>query len=85
MVRGTQATVTVRVTNTGRRAGSDVVQLYVGDPPAAQEPPKQLKGYQKVTLRPGQSRVVTFQLDANALAAWSSAQHRWIVHPARTR
>jgi len=83
--RGKQATVTVRVTNTGRQEGSDVVQLYLGDPPAAQEPPKQLKGYRKVSLRPGQSTLVRFHLDAGALAAWSSAEHRWIVHPGTYR
>jgi beta-glucosidase len=78
---GAGATVSVRVTNTGHRAGAEVVQLYVGDPPAAGEPPKQLKGYQKVTLRPGQHRTVTFRLAAADLAVWSEAQGRSVVVP----
>ena len=43
-------TVTADITNTGRRAGADVVQLYLGEPAAATEPPQQLKGFQKVQL-----------------------------------
>ena len=46
-------TATVPVTNTGSRAGAEVVQLYVGQPASAGEPPKQLKGFRKVTLAPG--------------------------------
>jgi beta-glucosidase len=76
---GGGATVSVRVTNTGHRAGAEVVQLYVGAPPAAGEPPQQLKGYQKVTLRPGQHRTVTFRLTAADLAVWSQAQGRSVV------
>ncbi len=53
-------TVSAKVTNTGHVAGSDVAQLYLGDPAAAGEPPRQLKGFQKVTLRPGQSTTVRF-------------------------
>jgi beta-glucosidase len=47
--------VSATVTNTGSRAGTDVAQLYLGDPAAAGEPPRQLKGFQRVTLNPGQS------------------------------
>ena len=43
------------VTNTGRVAGSDVAQLYLGDPAAAGEPPRQLKGFQRSACSPGQS------------------------------
>ena len=53
-------TVSAAITNTGRVAGSDVAQLYLSDPAAATEPPRQLKGFQKVTLRPGQSATVRF-------------------------
>ena len=73
--------VAVRVTNTGRRTGSEVAQLYLGSPAAAQEPPKQLKGYAKVTLRPGETRTVTFRLGSADLAAWSAG--RWVVAPGR--
>jgi beta-glucosidase len=70
--------VSVRVTNTGRRAGSDIVQLYLNDPPASKEPPKQLKGYRKVRLAAGASRTVTLQLTRSAFASWDG---RWLVRP----
>ncbi len=78
---GRQVTVTVRVTNTGRRAGAEVVQLYLGSPPSAAEPPRQLKGFQKVQLGLGQSTRVAFRLDAQALAGWGDpAMHRWTTY-----
>ncbi|HEY0716091.1 MAG TPA: glycoside hydrolase family 3 C-terminal domain-containing protein, partial [Streptosporangiaceae bacterium] len=62
-ISGTQdAQVTATVTNTGHRAGTDVAQLYVTDPVSAGEPPRQLKGFQRVSLRPGQSERVRFEL-----------------------
>jgi beta-glucosidase len=71
-------TVSADVTNTGHRSGSDVVQLYVGDPSSAAvpEPPNQLQGFQKVALGPGQTRRVTFSprpdhLLAHAVGRWS--------------
>jgi beta-glucosidase len=79
---GASTTVRVRVTNTGSRTGSDVVQLYVNAPAAAHEPPKQLKDYGKVTLRPGGSRTVTFRLGRDAFASWNG---HWVVHPGRYR
>ncbi len=69
----TVATVSAQVTNTGRTAGSDVVQLYVGDPASTGEPPLQLKGFQRVTLARGQSEAVTFHLDARSLAYFQTS------------
>ena len=54
-------TVSATVTNTGKVAGSDVAQLYLGDPGVAGEPPRQLKGFDKVNLQPGQSQTVQVQ------------------------
>jgi len=70
--------VSADVTNTGRREGADVAQLYVGDPAPTGEPPEQLKGFQRVTLRPGQTARVTFTLDRSALAWWNG---QWTVTP----
>jgi beta-glucosidase len=67
------ATVRATVTNTGSRTGAEVAQLYVGQPAANGEPPHQLKGYQKITLTPGQSQVVTFTLTPRDLAHWNGA------------
>jgi beta-glucosidase len=71
------ATVTAKITNTGSVAGADVAQLYVGDPAASQDPPKQLKGFQRVTLSPGASTTVSFPLTIHDLASWSSAANAW--------
>ncbi|HEY5357023.1 MAG TPA: glycoside hydrolase family 3 C-terminal domain-containing protein [Streptosporangiaceae bacterium] len=71
--------VTARVTNTGRVTGSDVVQLYLGDPAVTGEPPRQLKGFQKITLGPGQSTRVTFTLDAHDLSYWNQSANGWVV------
>jgi beta-glucosidase len=76
---GGQVTVSATVTNTGRVAGSDVVQLYLGDPPVSGEPPRQLKGFQKVTLRPGRSATVRFTLTSHDLSYWDDAAGGWTV------
>jgi beta-glucosidase len=74
-------TVTAEITNTGPVAGSDVAQLYLGDPASAGEPPRQLKGFQRVTLAPGQSQTVTFHLNASALAYWDTDANGWVDAP----
>jgi beta-glucosidase len=79
--RGALVKVTARVTNTGRVAGSEVAQLYLGDPADAGEPPRQLKGFQRVALGPGQSGVVSFTLDAHDLSYWNDAANGWVVPP----
>jgi beta-glucosidase len=73
--------VSVDVTNTGHRTGTQVVQVYVTDPASAGEPPLQLKGFAKVTLRPGQHRLVQVQLDQHAFAHWDTASQSWQVTP----
>jgi beta-glucosidase len=78
---GEHATVKVRVTNTGPREGAEVVQLYLGSPAAAAEPPKQLKGFEKILLRPGEGKVVTMKLDKDSLAAYDSESRAWKVYP----
>jgi beta-glucosidase len=75
------ANVSFDVVNTGRRSGAEVPQLYVADPPASGEPPKQLKGFTKVSLQPGQSQRVTLPLDFRSFAYWSTAAGTWQVAP----
>jgi beta-glucosidase len=65
--------VSAVITNTGSRAGSDVAQLYVGDPASTGEPPRQLEGFTRVTLAPGQSAPVSFTLTPQQLSWWDSA------------
>jgi len=76
---GTQVTVSATVTNTGAVAGSDVAQLYLNDPAAAGEPPRQLKGFQKVTLQPGQSTTVHFALSGQDLSYWNDTANGWVL------
>ena len=71
--------VRARVTNTGSRTGADVAQLYVRDPVSTGEPARQLRGFQRVTLRPGQTRSVTFVLDRAAFAWWNPRTGGWTV------
>jgi beta-glucosidase len=73
------ATVSFTLANTGRRAGAEVAQVYVGDPASAGEPPQQLKAFQKVLLQPGQSQTVTVTLDPRAFAVWDTGRHAWVV------
>ena len=73
------ARVSFRVTNTGTRLGAEVPQLYVFDPAAAHEPPKQLKGYTKVLLQPGETQTVTLHLNKRSFAYWNVRKHAWRV------
>ncbi len=77
------AFVIARVTNTSRQAGPTTVELFLRSPAAAQEPPKQLKGYTNVTLAPGQSRLVLFRLTRSDLAYYSTPAGRWTIAPGR--
>ena len=77
------ATVAVDVTNTGQRAGDEVVQLYVSHPASrVARPVRELRGYQRVTLRPGETRTVRFALPASSLAYWDERADRWVVEAA---
>lgn len=69
--------VSATVTNTGSRAGSDVAQLYLADPAAAGEPPRQLVGFQRVQLGPGQSQRVSFVVTPRDTWWWDEAANGW--------
>lgn len=79
--QGSSVVVSYVLTNTGERAGADVGEVYVSDPPAAGEPPQQLEGYQKTWLEPGQSRAVTVVLPAAAFRYWSNRTDGWATAP----
>ena len=70
----------VDVTNTGSRAGAEVAQVYVADPASTGEPPKQLKGFQKVALNPGETKHLTFTLDQRAFSTWDSTAQEWTTN-----
>ena len=78
------ATVKLRVTNAGRVAGAEVVQLYVHDEQAAvKRPDKELKGFQKVFLKPGETKAVTLTLDANAFQYYDEGKKQWVLEPGK--
>jgi beta-glucosidase len=78
-------TATADVENVGGRAGDEVVQLYLRDPVASMtRPVKELKGFQRVTLRPGQKRRVEFVLDRDHLGFWNR-EMRYVVEPGEFR
>ena len=77
---GNTPRVQFTVTNTGPRTGTEVAQVYVGRlPTSAPTPVKQLAGVARVTLRPGQSKRVTVDLDPRSLAYWDTTSQRWIT------
>ena len=73
--------VTVRLENTGAMAGAEVVQLYVQENnPTVLRPKKELKSFKKVSLEPGKSTTVTFELKHSDLAFWNDKTHAWEVN-----
>jgi beta-glucosidase len=80
---GESLSLTLDVANTGARAGAAVVQVYVGAPAEAGEPPKQLKAFAKVTVGPNQTQQVTMKLDPRAFSIWSKLKKSWTTVPGR--
>ncbi|CNE59645.1 glycosyl hydrolase 3 [Mycobacterium tuberculosis] len=81
-LKASSKAVQVTVTNTGDRTGAAVPQLYIGMPSPGvdvRQPPKQLKGYTKVTLAPGASTTVTFPLSSRSFAYWNEEAKAWKV------
>lgn len=75
-------TVSVEIANTGHRAGDEVVQLYVRDVASSVvRPVKELRGFQRISLEPGEKRTVTFAVPAAKLAFWDEKMHAFLVEP----
>jgi beta-glucosidase len=74
--------VSFDVTNTGDRAGAEVVQVYIADTHSeVPRPPKELKGFAKVELQPGETRRVTIALDRRSFAFYDTNESGWAVAP----
>lgn len=72
--------VSVNVKNTGDRSGKEVVQLYVEAPEGeVARPVRELRGFDKIMLEPGEEKTVTFELDMRAFAYWNTQIHDWLV------
>ncbi len=82
---GEPVTVRVRVTNTGRRTGSEVVQAYVRSPAEVGAPSAQLRGFAKVRLAPGRSREVRITLDPRSFSHWDTGRGNWVETPGSYR
>jgi beta-glucosidase len=77
-----QVSVAFDVTNTGTRAGADVAEVYIGDRHApVPRPVKELKGFTKVGLSPGETQNVTVKLDRRAFSYYAVKNHTWTVAP----
>jgi beta-glucosidase len=82
MARDGRITVSAVVTNTGDRTGDETAQLYIHQQAGrATRPVRELKGFQRVTLAPGESRTVTFTLGEAELRYWSAAERGWVMDP----
>jgi len=81
---GSAVAVSFNVTNTGSVAGAEVAQLYVSDSSAhISRPERELKGFQKVRLAPGETQQVTVNLDARAFSYWDESAHKWVIDPGK--
>ncbi|MBS6469502.1 MAG: glycoside hydrolase family 3 C-terminal domain-containing protein [Bacteroides sp.] len=77
-------TVKVTVKNTGSREGQEVVQLYIADKKSSlPRPLKELKGFKKIKLTPGESKEVSFVIDKEALSLFDDIKHAWIAEPGK--
>jgi beta-glucosidase len=76
------ATVSLEVENIGKRAGDEVVQLYVHDMECSvKRPTKELRGFERINLQPGGRKTVTFTLPAEKLSFWDVKTHGFVVEP----
>ncbi|MGO9316852.1 MAG: beta-glucosidase family protein [Terracidiphilus sp.] len=81
---GSTVPVSFDVTNTGSVAGAEVAQLYISDPSAkVSRPERELKGFEKVRLAPGETKHVTINLDARAFSYWDSTARKWSIDPGK--
>ena len=82
MSAGDQITFSVKVKNIGNREGSEVVQLYISDLKSSlPRPIKELKGFEKISLKPGEEKTVTLTLDKTALSFFDDKKHDWVAEP----
>jgi beta-glucosidase len=78
-VEGWRVRTRIPITNTGDRAGTEVVQLYVGRPDGdRQRPPQELKAFKKIHVGAGETRTAVLELDTRSFATWDESEHRWV-------
>lgn len=84
MQQGESLRVRIPVTNTGNRSGAEIVQLYVSDLKSSlPRPKKELKGFKKVDLQPGESQIVEFEIDESKLSYFDDKKYAWVAEPGK--
>jgi beta-glucosidase len=79
-----QVTVTFDVTNTGARKGAEVAQVYLSENHAKVErPERELKGFERMELAPGETKHISVMLDARAFAYWNAQAKKWTIDPGK--
>jgi len=78
---GRETQVSFHVTNTGKRAGAEIAQVYVSFPPGVGEPPKRLVAWEKIQLRPGETKPLTLRLNPHYLSIFSVTKDGWELAP----
>lgn len=73
------ASASTSISNTGSVAGAEVAQLYISFPAAADEPVRQLRGFEKIMIQPGESQTVTFELKRRDLSVWDVSAQSWKI------
>ena len=82
--QGESLRVRIPVTNTGNRFGAEIVQLYVSDLKSSlPRPKKELKGFKKVDLQPGESQLVEFEIEGSKLSYFDDKKHAWVAEPGK--
>ncbi|AJW62880.1 Thermostable beta-glucosidase B [Elizabethkingia miricola] len=82
LVQDGKITFTVSIKNTGKREGAEVAQLYISDlKSSVPRPVKELKGFEKINLKPGEQKEVSFTIDKSALSFFDAATHQWVAEP----
>ncbi|MDD4032049.1 MAG: glycoside hydrolase family 3 C-terminal domain-containing protein [Bacteroidales bacterium] len=82
MTSSDKITFTIDITNSGSRSGAEIVQLYISDPESyLPRPVKELKGFKKVKLLPGETKSVSFTIDKPALSFFDPDKHQWVAEP----
>jgi beta-glucosidase len=83
-VAGKNATVMINISNSGDKAGAEVLQLYVKQQkPSVKRPEKELKSFEKVFLKPGESKLVKLQLNASSFSYYDEKKKTWVADPGK--
>ncbi len=84
MAVGKPVNVSLRVRNSGRRAGAEVVQLYLQAPPSRLDRPiRELKGFDRVVLQPGETKTISFKIDQDAMSFYDTGIQNWVAEPGK--